>query len=112
MRQVGLKGKSRIYVIRNSFIKPDWKTVKPKIVPILGNTISTLIRTQGLGDLYRIYLGAQRDGMDYNLAFIPSNEKPKEVFDPEYMGKLFDLGYQMTKNGYLWEKVPPGFEPP
>jgi hypothetical protein len=34
------------------------------------------------------------------------------VFDPEYMGKLFDLGYQMTKNGYLWEKVPPGFEPP
>jgi len=34
------------------------------------------------------------------------------VFDPEYMGKLFDLGYQMTKNGYPWEKVPPGFEPP
>jgi predicted patatin/cPLA2 family phospholipase len=114
MRQIGFKGKSRIYVIRNSFIKPDWKTVKPKIVSILGNTISTLIRTQGLGDLYRIYLGAQRDGMDYNLAFIPSNfnEKPKEVFDPEYMGKLFDLGYQMTKNGYPWEKVPPGFEPP
>jgi len=25
---------------------------------------------------------------------------------------LFDLGYQMTKNGYPWEKVPPGFEPP
>jgi predicted patatin/cPLA2 family phospholipase len=114
MRQIGFKGKSRIYVIRNSFIKPDWKTVKPKIVSILGNTISTLIRTQGLGDLYRIYLGAQRDGMDYNLSFIPSNfnEKPKEVFDPEYMGKLFDLGYQMTKNGYPWEKVPPGFEPP
>ena len=114
MRQAGLKGKSRIYVIRNSRMEPDWKTVKPKIIPILDNTISTLIRTQGMGDLYRIYLGAQRDGMDYNLSFIPSDfdEKPKEVFDPEYMGKLFDLGYQMTKNGYPWEKVPPGFEPP
>jgi predicted patatin/cPLA2 family phospholipase len=114
MRQIGLKGKSRIYVIRNSRIEPDWETVKPKIVPILHNTISTLTRTQGIGDLYRIYLGAQRDGMDYNIAFIPSdfNEKSKEAFDPEYMSKLFDLGYRMAKNGCPWEKAPPGFEPP
>jgi predicted patatin/cPLA2 family phospholipase len=113
-RQIGLKGKTRIYVIRNSRIEPDWKTVKPKIIPILHNTISTLIRTQGIGDLYRIYLGAQRDGIDYNLSFIPSDfeEKPKEAFDPEYMSKLFDLGYRMAKNGYPWEKAPPGFVPP
>ena len=113
-KQIGLKGKSRIYVIRNSRIEPDWKTVSSKIVPILGNTISTLIRTQGIGDLYRIYLGALRDGMEYNVAFIPPDfkEEPKEAFDPEYMGKLFDLGYQMAQNGYPWEKTPPGFEPP
>ena len=113
-RQIGLKGKSRIYVIRNSRIEPDWKTVSSKIVPILGNTISTLIRTQGIGDLYRIYLGALRDGMEYSVAFIPPDfkEEPKEAFDPEYMGKLFDLGYQMAQNGYPWEKTPPGFEPP
>jgi predicted patatin/cPLA2 family phospholipase len=112
-RQIGLKGKSCIYVIRNSRIDPDWETVKPKIIPILGNTVDTLIRTQGIGDLYRIYYGAHRDGMDYNLSFIPSDfdEKPKEVFDPEYMSKLFDLGYQMAKNGYPWEKIPPGLEP-
>jgi predicted patatin/cPLA2 family phospholipase len=114
MRQVGLKGKSRIFVIRNSRIEPYWETTKPKIFPILNRSISSLIRTQGIGDLYRIYLSAQRDGMDYNIAFIPSDfkEKPKEEFDPEYMNKLFDLGYQMAKNGYPWEKVPPGFEPP
>ena len=113
-RQIGLKGKTRIYIIRNSRMEPDWETVKPKIVPILHNTISTLIRTQGIGDLYRIYLGTQRDGMDYNLSFIPSGfeEKPKEAFDPEYMSKLFDLGYRMAKNGYPWEKAPPGFVPP
>jgi predicted patatin/cPLA2 family phospholipase len=112
-RQIGLKGKSCIYVIRNSRIDPDWETVKPKIIPILGNAVDTLIRTQGIGDLYRIYYGAHRDGMDYNLSFIPSDfdEKPKEVFDPEYMSKLFDLGYQMAKNGYPWEKIPPGLEP-
>ena len=113
-RQIGLKGKSRIYVIRNSRFKPDWETVKPKIVPILGNTVDTLLRTQGVGDLYRIYLCAQRDGIDYNVAFVPSDfeEKPKEAFDPDYMSKLFDLGYEMAKNGYPWKKLPPGFELP
>jgi predicted acylesterase/phospholipase RssA len=114
MRQVGLKGKSRIFVIRNSRIEPDWETTKPKIVPILHRAISSLIRTQGIGDLYRIYLSAQRDGMDYNIAFIPSDfeEKPKEEFDLEYMNKLFDLGYQMVRSGYPWKKAPPGFQSP
>lgn len=111
--QMGLKGKARIYVIRNSQIVPDWQTVKPKIVPILDNTISTLIRTQGIGDLYRIYLGARRDGMDYNMAFIPSDfqQMSKEEFDPEYMCELYHRGYQMAEKGYPWEKAPPGFKP-
>ena len=30
--------------------------------------------------------------------------------DPVYMGKLFDLGYQLARNGYPWDKAPPGFE--
>jgi hypothetical protein len=36
--------------------------------------------------------------------------KAKELFDPEYMGKLFDLGFEMAKSGYPWHKAPPGFE--
>jgi hypothetical protein len=81
-------------------------------MPIASRSINSLIRTQGIGDMYRIYLGAQRDGLDYNLAFIPRDfeEKSKEPFDPEYMRKLFDLGYRLAKDGYPWEKVPPGFE--
>ena len=30
--------------------------------------------------------------------------------EPVYMGKLFDLGYQLARNGYPWDKAPPGFE--
>ena len=112
-KQIGLKGNSRIFIIRNAHIEPDWHTVDSKIIPILDNTITSMIRTQGIGDLYRIYLSAQRDGMAYNLAFIPSdfNEKPKEEFDPVYMSKLFELGFRTAKNGYPWEKAPPGFKP-
>ena len=34
------------------------------------------------------------------------------MFDPEYMRKLFDLGYQMAKAGYPWNKAPPSFVSP
>lgn len=107
-----VKGHPKVYVIRNSFLKPDYEAVKPGILPITGISIDSLIRTQGIGDMYRIYLDCQRDGIDYNLAFIPDSfdTKPKEDFDPVYMGKLFELGYQKAKNGYPWGKGPPGFE--
>ena len=113
-QQIGLEGEDHIYVIRNSRLDAEWASVAPRIFPILERSIKTLIRTQGVGDLYRIYLGAQRDDLDYNLAYIHPDfhEKPKEEFDPEYMSKLFDLGYQMAKDGYPWEKAPPGFGPP
>ena len=100
-----------VYIIRNSRQKPNWQTVEPKISHIAERTIITLIRNQGFGDLYRIYLSARQEGIDFNLAFIPDefNLKAKEPFDPEYMGKLFDWGYKMGKSGYSWAKTPPGF---
>lgn len=112
IQNLEVKGTPKVYVIRNSFLQPDWETVKPKILAIAGESINSLIRTQGIGDMYRIYLDCQRDGLDYNLAYIPEDFdlKPKEDFDPVYMGKLFDLGYQLAADGYPWEKAPPGFE--
>jgi len=109
-----VKGKPNVYVIRNSRLLPSYKVIDPKLLPIAGRSISSLIRTQGIGDLYRIYLGAQRDGIDYNLAYIPDNFEltQREPFDKHYMQLLFDLGYKMAKSGYPWKKQPPGFEPP
>ena len=106
-----VKGTPKVYVIRNSFLNPDWETVRPKILHIAGVSINSLIRDQGIGDMYRIYLDCQRDGLDFNLAYIPEDFdlKPKEDFDPVYMGKLFNLGYQLARNGYPWDKAPPGF---
>ena len=78
---------------------------------ITGRAISSLIQSQGVGDLYIIYLTAQRDGVDYNLAYIPESFKAvhKEDFDTEYMRQLFDLGYKLAAHGYPWAKYPPGY---
>ena len=104
-------GEPKIYVIRNAFLEPDYLGVKRTLLPIASRSIDSLIRTQGVGDLYQIYALCQRDGNDFNLAYIPSTftEQPAEGFDPVYMGKLFELGYRQALAGYEWQKSPPGF---
>jgi predicted patatin/cPLA2 family phospholipase len=100
-----------IYVIRNARLDPEAGSIDRKLMPIAGRAISSLIRTQGIGDLYRIYALAERDGLNFNLAYIPAafNEKPAEQFDPVWMRKLFDLGHEMAKDGYPWLEAPPDY---
>jgi hypothetical protein len=97
-----------VYVIRNSRLDAEGAAVRRRVFPIAGRTIGSLIRTQGIGDLFRIYTLAARDGLNFNLAFIPEDfdERPKEQFDPAWMRKLFDVGFEMGKTGYEWSKVP------
>jgi hypothetical protein len=110
-----LRGRLRsLYIIRNSQIKPEWENVKPRVAYIGGRAINTLIKTQGVGDLYRLYSFAKRDKIDYNLAAIPEDAaptRPKEPFNRIYMNELFDLGFEMASKGYPWLKHPPGFDP-
>ncbi len=100
----------KVYVIRNSKIDTDFNPVKNKFFPIIGRSVSALIRSQGIGDLYTIYLETTRDNLDYNLAYIPGDfdAESKELFDPEYMSRLFDVGYESAKDGDPWKKLPPG----
>lgn len=109
----GIQRERIAYVIRNSRLDPEWANVQRRTLSIAGRAISSLIQTQGVGDLYRIYLTTQRDGVAFNLAFIPPDFKvqAKEDFDPVYMSQLFDVGYRAATGpgGYPWQKRPPGF---
>lgn len=98
-----------VYIIRNARLDPEWVSVERKTLSIAGRAISSLIHTQGLGDLYRIYATSLEERVDYNLAFIGSDfqEEKTEEFDTVYMGKLFDYGYRAARKGYRWEKRPP-----
>jgi len=110
-QKLKVKGAPKVYVIRNSFLEPDYQDVNRSLMPIASRSIDSLIRTQGIGDLYQIFALCQRDGNDFNLAYIPNTftEEPKEGFDPVYMGKLYELGYEMALKGYPWRKAPPDF---
>jgi predicted patatin/cPLA2 family phospholipase len=114
LMEVKLPGRPKVlYIIRNAPIKPAWDKVRPRLVPIASRAINTLIKTQGVGDLYRLMAFARRDQMDFNLAAIPRDfpPAPGDMFNQEYMNRLFDLGFEMARQGYPWKKYPPFFEP-
>lgn len=109
--EVGIERERHMYVLRNGRLDPDWADTERQTLTIAGRAVSSLIQNQGNGDLYRIYALAQRDKVDFNLAYIPSTfDVPlPEPFDQHYMVELFKLGYEQGKAGYKWEKAPPGF---
>lgn len=103
------KMQSKLYIIRNGYVTPNYKQVKDKLSSIAGRSIDTIIGAQGVGDIYRMYVFAHDRGNDYNLAYIPADFRPKakELFDPEEMKRLFDRGYEDALKGYPWRKFPP-----
>lgn len=111
-RKLEVKGKPNVYILRNGGWRKSWKSVDRSTIPIALRTIDSLMGSAVLGDAYRIYLATQRDGISYNLAYLPEsfNEESSEPFDREYMTKLFNLGHQMAKDGYKWNTVPPGYD--
>jgi hypothetical protein len=109
-KQHGIDRERHLYIVRNARLDSDWAEVDRQTLSIAGRAISSLIQAQGVGDLYKIYATAKRDGLDYNLAYIPSdfNTPHQEDFDSAYMQSLFQTGYNQALNGYQWKKVPPG----
>jgi hypothetical protein len=110
-RQLGISGPLapvRLFVIRNAVLAPQRQEVKPQLAAIGTRAIGTLLKSEGVGDLYRLYATCQRDGFDFNAAHIPHDftRQPKEAFDPEYMTALFDVGFQQAIHGYPWAKNP------
>lgn len=110
----GIERERRVYIIRNARLDPDWAQVERRTMSIAGRAVSSLLQTQGVGDLYRIYIATQRDGFDYNLAYIPETfiTPLTEPFESGYMRALFQVGYGLATGGYPWAKVPPGWTAP
>ncbi|HSJ42307.1 MAG TPA: patatin-like phospholipase family protein, partial [Xanthobacteraceae bacterium] len=114
----GLAGSSKFakrkrvaYVIRNGRFAVAWQQVGREAITIAGRASATMITSNGGGDLYRIYATAKRDGVDFNYAYIGNDfDTPyRSPFQPEYMNKLYEYGFELGRRGYRWEMVPPGF---
>jgi hypothetical protein len=98
------------YIIRNGRLDAQWAAVDRRAMSIAARAISTMIASSGYNDVVRIWNTAQRDGIDFNLAFIPRDFTGtySEPFEQAYMRALFDFGFDRARRGYDWAKQPPG----
>lgn len=102
-----------LYVLRNGKIVPQYAQQQLSLFGLTSRSLETFTKYQGLGDLYRLYIASLRDGIDYNLVYIPDSfdAESKQLFDPVFMSKLYDAGYSMGLNAdKAWVKKPPGVD--
>jgi Patatin-like phospholipase len=99
------------YVIRNGRLTQGWDEVARSTPAIATRAVATLTTNSGVGDLYRIYALAKRDGVRLQLAYIGDDfEQPHSAeFDRQYMVELFEYGRAKARAGYPWRGAPPGF---
>jgi len=109
-RHFDLNVKPKLYIIRNDRLKADFEPTPARVLPLARRSIDSLIRTQGIGDLFRLYSIAAENGFDYFLAHVPNdfNVETNELFDPDYMRPLFEIGRQQGLKGGCWLSAPPG----
>jgi predicted acylesterase/phospholipase RssA len=108
MRLLDVQGTPTAYLIRNSRFMPDYEPVRARVPDIAARSVASLIRTQGIGDTYRIAAVTNRDGVAVKLTSIPGTAMRNpgdEIFDPAYMSALFEYGYQRTVSGKAWSIV-------
>ena len=106
---VGRKVRRRLWVVRNGKLAPEYRVTNETTLAIAQRSLETLSRSQGLGDLARMYTKAKADDIEFRLAAIPEDfHAPRPApFDNGYMKALFALGERLGREGYPWAALPP-----
>jgi hypothetical protein len=105
-----LTGRERhAWVIRNARLGAEWQQTERAVLTIAGRAISSMIAYSGQNDVLRLQTQAERDGVDFNLAYIKEDftlpwERP---FDRAWMQALFENGRQRALEGRAWDHTAP-----
>lgn len=111
LEKMEVDSRPSLYVLRNGYLQDPWNAVERNTLSISAYSVSTLLTYVGHGDFNRMYLQAQRDGLDFNMIRIPADfeNTSTEAFDSAWMAELYAFGYEMAVNGIDWQETPPGY---
>jgi predicted acylesterase/phospholipase RssA len=98
-----------VYVIRNGSVEPRWLSVERRTTKVARRALETLIYAQGVNDLYRLEVAAEREGEDFNVAYIGAefNYPHPTAFAPDFIRHLFQYSNSLAARGYPWHKALP-----
>ncbi|WP_422229989.1 patatin-like phospholipase family protein [Methylorubrum rhodinum] len=100
---------SRIYLVVNNRLEPDFQMAGRSVLSVLGRTMSAAIKAQTRAALALTRSYAQRTGLDLQVALIDqrftrTSERP---FDRPYMQALFAHGQALGRDGTAFVETAP-----
>lgn len=109
MRQARSDYDVTAWVIRNGRVDVSSFDPPRGLFSIAARSAQTLLHFSGIGDLDRIYLTAQRDGVRFRMQSIGRDfDAPRaEPFDTAYMRALFAYGQARGRDASTWLTSPP-----
>lgn len=104
--RLGVSPRRTLWVVRNTKIEADYQPVDLGAANIVTRAINTLTKYQGRGDLLALESLAARDGMALRVTYVPASfDMPYEaLFDPDYMGALYRVGYAAALGPEPWQE--------
>jgi hypothetical protein len=112
MHEHGHRGAPEFYVIRNGRATSEYMVMEPQIVGLGEHALHLLAQSQGVADLFVIYVQAQRAGATYRAAWIGDEFLAPwdQWYDPKYVEALFAHGHRLAVDGRVWRTQPPGLD--
>jgi predicted acylesterase/phospholipase RssA len=105
---------TQLYIVVNSGLEPEFTVVDRFAPTILTQAVGMAVKVDTRLMLDRAYLVAKRSGVDFNVATIPRgfDVPSKGAFDPDYMGALFQTGYDQGRGATPFSVEPPPYPRP
>jgi hypothetical protein len=100
---------ANLYVIINNRLTPDFEVVEGSTLPVLGRSLSSLIKTHARLTLVATQEFARNQGLGFNLTYIGEDfpREPKPSFETAYMRSVYAYGYRKASAGRFWESMIP-----
>jgi hypothetical protein len=104
-------GREDVYIIHNGQLRAPPNPIPRTLRAIALRSLEASGRAGMLDDLVRMYVYTLREQAGFRWVGMADNvtEAGSANFDPETMGRLFEIGYQQALAGPGWETLPPGF---
>jgi predicted acylesterase/phospholipase RssA len=101
-------------IVINTTLHPEFEVVPRQTPSILGQTVSTAVQVDTQLMLDRTSIVAKRSSVGFNVATIPAgfSAPSRGPFDPDYMGALFQTGYDLGKSAAPFADAPPPYAAP
>jgi hypothetical protein len=110
----GLPPTSNVYVLNSGKIYRDPMDEEPRLLQLLGATVSNTMYALFREDTVKLYALCAVTGANFHLIAIPADVKVRPgsmTFNHEELQLLFRVGRQQAVNGIPWRRTPPASQP-